>query len=202
MQNDDHKLKEAYFIVRERDAGWNYHDHNRGGVAFPWMQGYWDTFGRVFARSPGAREPRRGSRRGLFVPGYALSRPTAATHLVVSHAGTLQVFRYLPQRWNHHEFIERWESEHIPNCAVASYAFAPPAGRLPCVTSMCAVAGLASLAGGYGSGRASCVTSTGQSDLAKTACVVDVHWRGGPIRRMSTFEVSATLTIQWLAPPA
>ena len=33
------------------------------------------------------------------------------------------------------------------------------------------------------------------SDLAKTACVVDVHWRGGPIRRSSTFEVSAILTI-------
>ena len=54
---------------------------------------------------------------------------------------------------------------------------------------------------GYGSGRASCVTRTGQSDLAKTACVVDVHWRGGPIRRMSTFDVSATLTISVAGTP-
>jgi hypothetical protein len=49
--------------------------------------------------------------------------------------------------------------------------------------------------GGYGRGRASCVTRTGQSDLDKTACVVDDHGRGGPIRRMSTFELSAIFAI-------
>ena len=42
---------------------------------------------------------------------------------------------------------------------------------------------------------------TGQSDLARTASVVDVHWRGGPIRRMSTCEVSATLTISVAGTP-
>jgi hypothetical protein len=51
------------------------------------------------------------------------------------------------------------------------------------------------LADGYGSGRASWVTRTGQSDLAKTASVVDVHWRGGPITRTSTSDVSVSLTI-------
>ena len=54
---------------------------------------------------------------------------------------------------------------------------------------------------GYGSGRASCVTRTGQSDLAKTACVVDVHWRGGPITRTSTSDVSAALTISVAGTP-
>src|SRR5688572_12491198 len=42
---------------------------------------------------------------------------------------------------------------------------------------------------------------TGQSDLARTASVVDVHWRGGPISRMSTFEVSATLAISVAGTP-
>ena len=37
--------------------------------------------------------------------------------------------------------------------------------------------------------------------MAKTACVVDVHWRGGPISRMSTFDVSATLTISVAGTP-
>jgi hypothetical protein len=41
----------------------------------------------------------------------------------------------------------------------------------------------------------------GQSDLAKTACVVDVHWRGGPIRRSSTFDVSAIRTISVAGTP-
>ena len=39
---------------------------------------------------------------------------------VVSHAGTLRVFRYLLERSSHDEFIERWVSEHVPNCAVTS----------------------------------------------------------------------------------
>ena len=50
--------------------------------------------------------------------------------LVASHAGTLRVFRYLLERSSHDEFIEQWEPEHVPNCAVTSYAFDPTAGRL------------------------------------------------------------------------
>jgi broad specificity phosphatase PhoE len=50
--------------------------------------------------------------------------------LVVSHAGTIRVFRYLLERWSHDEFTEQWESEHVPNSAVTSYAFDPTAGRL------------------------------------------------------------------------
>jgi hypothetical protein len=54
---------------------------------------------------------------------------------------------------------------------------------------------------GYGSGLASCVTKTGQSDFAKTASVVDVHWRGGPMTRTSTSDVSVTLTISVAGTP-
>ena len=50
--------------------------------------------------------------------------------LVVSHGGTLRVFRYLLERWTHDEFLERWASEPVPNCAVTSYAFDPAAERL------------------------------------------------------------------------
>src|SRR5581483_6332808 len=55
---------------------------------------------------------------------------------------------------------------------------------------------------GYGSGRASWVTSTGQRDVARTAWVVDVHWRGGPITSRSTSVFSAILTISAAATPA
>jgi hypothetical protein len=34
------------------------------------------------------------------------------------------------ERWTHDEFLERWESEPVPNCAVTSYAFDAAAGRL------------------------------------------------------------------------
>jgi hypothetical protein len=45
-------------------------------------------------------------------------------------SGTLRVFRFLLERWSHDEFIERWESENIPNCAVTSYVFDRAAQRL------------------------------------------------------------------------
>jgi broad specificity phosphatase PhoE len=50
--------------------------------------------------------------------------------LVVSHGGTLRVFRYLLERWTHDEFLERFDAEPIPNCAVTHYAFDPDARRL------------------------------------------------------------------------
>jgi hypothetical protein len=50
------------------------------------------------------------------------------------------------------------------------------------------------LEAGHGSDRASCVTTTGQSDVANTDCVVDVHCRGGPITRTSACDVCETLT--------
>ena len=49
---------------------------------------------------------------------------------------------------------------------------------------------------GYGSGRALRVSpGRGRPTWPRPPAVVDVHWRGGPIRRMSAFEVSAALTI-------
>ena len=50
--------------------------------------------------------------------------------LVVSHGGTLRVFRHLLERWTPDEFVARWDTEPVANCAVTSYSFDPEAGRL------------------------------------------------------------------------
>ena len=50
--------------------------------------------------------------------------------LVVSHGGTLRVFRYLLERWTPDQFVARWDTELVPNCAVTSYAFDANANRL------------------------------------------------------------------------
>ena len=50
--------------------------------------------------------------------------------LVVSHGGTLRVFRHLLERWTPDEFVSRWDSEPVPNCAVTSYTFDPTAVRV------------------------------------------------------------------------
>jgi broad specificity phosphatase PhoE len=120
-----------HLFLRERDAGWTYDmTTTEAEAAFPWLQSYWDTFGRFFARPPGGESLAEvATRVHLFLGMLFRDRPRRRI-LVVSHAGTLRVFRYLLERWSHDEFIERWESEHVPNCAVTSYAFDPAAGRL------------------------------------------------------------------------
>ena len=50
--------------------------------------------------------------------------------MVVSHAGTMRMFRYLLERWTHDDVVERGHSEPISNCAVIAYRFDSSAGRL------------------------------------------------------------------------
>ena len=99
-------------------------------ASFPWLQGYWDTFGRFFARPPGGESLAAVAERVYLFLGMLFRDRAQQRVLVVSHGGTLRVFRYLLERWTHDEFLERWESEPVPNCAVTTYAFDPTAGRL------------------------------------------------------------------------
>ena len=46
-------LVRHHLFLRERDAGWTYDmTTTEAEAAFPWLQGYWDTFDRFFARPP------------------------------------------------------------------------------------------------------------------------------------------------------
>ena len=124
-------LLRHHVFLRERDAGWTYDmTTTEAEAAFPWLQGYWDTFGRFFARPPGGESLAEVAARVYLFLGMLFRDRPQQRILVVSHAGTLRVFRYLLERWSHDEFIERWESEHVPNCAVTSYVFDPTADRL------------------------------------------------------------------------
>lgn len=120
-----------HLFLRERDAGWTYDMTTaEAEAAFPWLQGYWDTFGRFFARPPGGESLAQVAERVYLFLGMLFRDRAQQRVLVVSHGGTLRVFRYLLERWTHDEFLDRWESEHIPNCAVTSYASDAEAGRL------------------------------------------------------------------------
>jgi broad specificity phosphatase PhoE len=50
--------------------------------------------------------------------------------LIVSHGGTLRVFRHLLERWTPDEFVARWDTEPVANCAVTSYTSDLAAERL------------------------------------------------------------------------
>ena len=120
-----------HLFLRERDAGWTYDMTTAEAAAsFPWLQGYWDTFGRFFARPPGGESLAQVAERVYLFLGMLFRDRAQQRVLVVSHGGTLRVFRYLLERWTHDEFLERWESEPVPNCAVTTYAFDPAAERL------------------------------------------------------------------------
>jgi 2,3-bisphosphoglycerate-dependent phosphoglycerate mutase len=111
-----------HLFLRERDAGWTYDmTTDEAEAAFPWLQGYWDTFGRFFARPPGGESLAEVAERVYLFLGMLFRDRPGQRILVVSHGGTLRVFRYLLERWTHDEFLERWESEPVPNCAVTVY---------------------------------------------------------------------------------
>lgn len=63
-------------------------------AAFPWLQGYWDTFGRFFARPPGGESLAEVATRVYLFLGMLFRDRPQQRILVVSHAGTLRVFRY------------------------------------------------------------------------------------------------------------
>ena len=120
-----------HLFLRERDAGWTYDMTTaEAEAAFPWLQGYWDTFGRFFARPPGGESLAEVAERVYLFLGMLFRDRPGQRILVVSHGGTLRVFRYLLERWSHDEFLERWESEPVDNCAVTAYAHDRGSGRL------------------------------------------------------------------------
>jgi broad specificity phosphatase PhoE len=120
-----------HLFLRERDAGWTYDMTTaEAAAAFPWLQGYWDTFGRFFARPPGGESFADVAERVYLFLGMLFRDRPQQRVLVVSHGGTLRVFRHLLERWTADEFVSRWDSEPVPNCAVTSYTFDPTAGRL------------------------------------------------------------------------
>lgn len=120
-----------HLFLRERDAGWTYDMTTaEAEAAFPWLQGYWDTFGRFFARPPGGESLAEVAERVYLFLGMLFRDRPGKRILVVSHGGTLRVFRYLLERWTHDEFLERWESEPVANCAVTTYAYEAQAARL------------------------------------------------------------------------
>ena len=100
-------LVRHHLFLRERDAGWTYDmTTTEAEAAFPWLQGYWDTFGRFFARPPGGESLAEVAARVYLFLGMLFRDRPQQRILVVSHAGTLRVFRYLLERWSHDEFID------------------------------------------------------------------------------------------------
>jgi len=111
-----------HIFLRERDAGYAFNmTHHEAQAAFPWLQEYWRTVGPFFARPPGGESLADvAGRVQLFFEGC--ERELAGRRvLLVTHAGTLRMIRFLLEHWTHDEAPARWAEEPVANGACIAY---------------------------------------------------------------------------------
>lgn len=118
-------------FLRERETGYTFDmTTEEAAAAFPWLQEHWKTFGGFFARPPGGESLADVAQRVYLFLGMLFRDRAGARVMVVSHSGTMRMFRYLLERWTYDEVVNRWSSEPISNCGVIAYRFDPGVGRL------------------------------------------------------------------------
>lgn len=118
-------------FLREREPGFGYDmTQAEADHAFPWLQEHWETFGRFFARPPGGESLADVAQRVYLFLGMLFRDRPDGRILVVSHGGTMRMFRYLIERWTYDDVVERWSTEPIANCGVIAYRFDAGLGRL------------------------------------------------------------------------
>lgn len=118
-------------FLREREVGYTFDmTTDEANAAFPWLQEYWETFGRFFARPPGAESLADVAQRVYMFLGMLFRERANQQVLVVCHGGTMRMFRFLLERWTYDEVVRRWDVDAIPNCGRVSYRYSPVLGRL------------------------------------------------------------------------
>jgi broad specificity phosphatase PhoE len=119
-----------HLYLRERDTGWAYDMTTaEAETAFPWLHGYWETFGRFFARPPGGESMADVVARVDRFLNELFRDHAGRRALLVTHGGALRALRYMLEGLAYEEFCEHW-SEPVPNCAVTVYEWDPSANRL------------------------------------------------------------------------
>jgi broad specificity phosphatase PhoE len=119
-----------HLFLRERDAGWAYDMTTaEAEAAFPWLRGYWETFGRFFARPPGGESMADVVARVDRFLNELFRDHAGRRALLVTHGGTLRALRYLLEGWTYEEFTKHW-CEPVPNCAVTAYEWDSTSNRL------------------------------------------------------------------------
>lgn len=118
-------------FLRERDTGYTYDMTTaEAEAAFPWLQGYWATYGPIFGRPPGGESLADVAKRVYLFLNMLFRERAGQRVLVVTHGGTLWMFRMLLERWSWDETEERFRAGSVPQCSVTDYAFSTASGRL------------------------------------------------------------------------
>jgi 2,3-bisphosphoglycerate-dependent phosphoglycerate mutase len=120
-----------HLFLRERDTGYTYDMTTAEAErAFPWLQAYWNTYGPVFGRPPGGESLADVAQRAYLFLSMLFRERAGQRVLVVTHGGTLRMFRMLLERWTWEDAEERFRTEGVPQCSVTSYRFDAEVGRL------------------------------------------------------------------------
>jgi 2,3-bisphosphoglycerate-dependent phosphoglycerate mutase len=132
--SEDERLRvrvRHHLFLRERDTGFTFDMTTaEAEAAFPWLQDYWNTYGPIFGRPPGGESLADVAKRAYLFLGMLFRERGGRRVLVVTHGGTLWMFRMLLERWTWEEAEERFHLGSIPQCSVTDYVFDPKSGRL------------------------------------------------------------------------
>jgi len=123
--------------LRERDGGYTFNmTASEAEQAFPWLQDYWSTFGPFVARPPGGESLADvATRVRLFLDAVAQDIEGRRV-LVVTHGGTLRMFRYWLEGWSPEEVVQRWKNEPVPNGSSVAYRLDAVTQRLVPTTDL------------------------------------------------------------------
>jgi 2,3-bisphosphoglycerate-dependent phosphoglycerate mutase len=120
-----------HLFLRERDTGYTFDMTTaEAEQAFPWLQDYWTTYGAIFGRPPGGESLADVAKRCYLFLSMLFRERAGQRVLVVTHGGTLWMFRMLLEHWGWDEAEERFHAGSVPQCSVTTYAFDARAKRL------------------------------------------------------------------------
>lgn len=120
-----------HLFLRERDTGYTFDMTTaEAESAFPWLQDYWNTYGPIFGRPPGGESLADVAKRAYLFLSMLFRERGGQRVLVVTHGGTLWMFRMLLERWSWEEAEERFRTGSVPQCSVTDYVFDSKSARL------------------------------------------------------------------------
>ncbi|MCC7124195.1 MAG: histidine phosphatase family protein [Acidobacteria bacterium] len=120
-----------HLFLRERDSGYTYDMTTaEAEAAFPWLREYWDTYGPIFSRPPGGESMADVAKRAYLFLNMLFRERAGQRVLVVTHGGTLRMFRMLLERWSWDEAAVRFHSDAVPQCSATRYEFDASSGRM------------------------------------------------------------------------
>lgn len=120
-----------HLFLRERDTGYTFDmTAAEAARAFPWLQEYWDTAGPIFGRPPGGESLADVAKRVYHFLAMLFREAPGRRVLIVTHGGTLWMFRMLLERWTWDQAEQFYQTGSIPQCSATVYTYRPAEKRL------------------------------------------------------------------------